>query len=99
MDQLTRQRKLKIFVGRTKSCSSELNGRLVLTIVSACSRQSALEKIQSVKISCSKRDFEKWSCEEKTSDYSFIRKEGVWQSETIFPPKVASDYKEINSND
>jgi hypothetical protein len=85
-----RQRKLKIFIGRARSGS----GNLVLTVVSGYSRASALSSLKSVKIDCSKRNFENWACEEKKSEYGFIRKEGVWQSKSSAPNSF-SDYQEV----
>ena len=94
----TRYRQLKIFIGRAKSQSSKTHGQLVLTVVSAYSRASALTKLQSVAIECSKRSFEQWACEDKNYEYSFIRKEGVWQSDRN-PTKCFSDYTEVPSNE
>lgn len=98
MDQKQRQRVNKIFIGRAISRLPLSKGKLVLTVVAACSRQAALAKLQSKDIHCTKREFEKWACEEKRSEYSFIRKEGVWQTELVSPNKP-NDYIEINVSD
>lgn len=98
MDQKQRQRVNKIFIGRAASRLPFSKGKLVLTVVSACSRQAALASLQSTNIKCTKRDFEKWACEEKRSEYSFARKSGVWQTELV-SPNNPNDYIEINTFD
>jgi DUF438 domain-containing protein len=89
-----RVRKLKIFIGRAESNLPSFSGRLLWTVVSASSRQSALVLLQSSKIKCSKRDFANWTEQDKDMNYYFVRKPGIWQS-TVTSPNGYEDYEEI----